>query len=55
MISKSKAFVMNAGKIILAVSVLLWILGTFGPPNKFKAIDEKYAIRLDVRFRWRLN
>lgn len=48
MISKSKAFVMNAGKIILAVSVLLWILGTFGPPNKFKAIDEKYAIRLEA-------
>jgi ferrous iron transport protein B len=48
MISKSKSFVMNAGKIILTVSVLLWILGTFGPPNKFKAIEEKYAIKLEA-------
>lgn len=43
MISKSKAFIRDAGKIIVAVSVLLWILGTFGPKEKFEAITSKYA------------
>lgn len=46
MISKSKAFVQNAGKIILFVSIILWVLGTFGPPKKYEAIDAKYAVEL---------
>lgn len=30
-----KAFVLGAGKIILAVTVVLWVLGSFGPSDSF--------------------
>ncbi|UIR54530.1 ferrous iron transport protein B [Sphingobacterium sp. SRCM116780] len=33
---KSSSFVLGAGKIILAISVILWALGSFGPGDKFK-------------------
>jgi len=32
--NKTKDFVLGAGKIILAISVLLWALGTFGPKTE---------------------
>ncbi len=40
---KGSAFVWGAGKIIVAVSVILWALASFGPRNNMKAIDDKYA------------
>jgi ferrous iron transport protein B len=39
---KGKAFVWGAGKIIVAVSVILWALASFGPREKMHAIDQKY-------------
>jgi ferrous iron transport protein B len=33
-IEKVKMFVVDAGKVILAISVLLWVLATFGPGNR---------------------
>lgn len=33
MFSKSKTFVLAAGKIILAISVILWVLASYGPPS----------------------
>lgn len=33
MFSKSKTFVVAAGKIILAISVILWVLASYGPPS----------------------
>lgn len=35
-IEKTKAFVFGAGKIILALSVILWFLGSHGPGEDFK-------------------
>ncbi|MGC4041037.1 MAG: ferrous iron transport protein B [Flavobacterium sp.] len=35
-IEKTKAFVLGAGKIILAISIILWFLGSHGPGNDFK-------------------
>jgi len=35
-IEKTKAFVFGAGKIILAISIILWFLGSHGPGNDFK-------------------
>lgn len=35
-IEKTKAFVFGAGKIILALSVILWFLGSHGPGSNFK-------------------
>jgi len=34
-IEKTKAFVFGAGKIILALSIILWFLGSHGPGDKF--------------------
>lgn len=41
---KGTAFVWGAGKIIVAVSVILWALASFGPRNHMRAIDQKYAV-----------
>ncbi|MBP9136377.1 MAG: ferrous iron transport protein B [Chitinophagales bacterium] len=34
-VEKTKAFVFGAGKIILAISVILWFLASYGPGEKF--------------------
>jgi ferrous iron transport protein B len=38
---KSGSFVMEAGKIILAISVILWALASYGPPAAMKAAEQK--------------
>jgi ferrous iron transport protein B len=40
---KAKTFVFEAGKVIIAISIILWVLATFGPSDRFEAIDKKYA------------
>jgi len=46
-IEKTKAFIFGAGKIILAISIVLWFLASYGPGEKFKnaeqIIIEKHA------------
>lgn len=37
MYSKSKTFVMAAGKVILAISVILWVLASYGPSSRMDA------------------
>jgi len=37
---KTKSFVVEAGKIILAISVLLWIMASFGPGEDFNNAEE---------------
>ena len=37
---KTKSFVVEAGKIILAISVLLWIMASFGPGKEFNNAEE---------------
>ncbi len=39
-LEKTKAFVFGAGKIILAISVILWFLASNGPENTFDAAQE---------------
>lgn len=43
MIEKSKIFVVEAGKVIMIISLLLWFLSSYGPGNELKKIDTKYA------------
>jgi len=38
-IEKTKSFVLGAGKIILAISIILWVLASYGPGNFNKAED----------------
>jgi ferrous iron transport protein B len=39
-IEKTKAFVFGAGKIILAISIILWVLGSYGPGENFNNAKE---------------
>ncbi|GER58785.1 ferrous iron transport protein B [Patiriisocius marinus] len=38
-IEKTKSFVVGAGKIILAISIILWVLASYGPGNFNKASE----------------
>ncbi|UPT71949.1 MAG: ferrous iron transport protein B [Flavobacterium sp. JAD_PAG50586_2] len=50
---KTKSFVFGAGKIILAISIMLWFLGSHGPQDTFgkaeKLMTEKYKNVSDQR------
>ncbi len=41
--SKVQVFLFDAGKIIVAISIVLWVLSSYGPSNMFQRIEEKYA------------
>ncbi|MDB5138298.1 MAG: ferrous iron transport protein [Mucilaginibacter sp.] len=42
MYDRSKTFVFQAGKVIIAVSVILWVLASYGPGDRFERIEQKY-------------
>jgi ferrous iron transport protein B len=42
MYERAKTFVIQAGKVIIAVSVILWVLASYGPGNRLEKIDQKY-------------
>ncbi|HRP89086.1 MAG TPA: ferrous iron transport protein B [Edaphocola sp.] len=42
MYQKSKIFVVEAGKIIMVISIILWGLGRFGPSERENAVEQKY-------------
>jgi ferrous iron transport protein B len=44
MIEKAKVFVFQAGKVIMVISLLLWVLSSYGPTQKMKNVSEKYAL-----------
>ena len=39
-IEKTKSFVLGAGKIILALSIILWFLASYGPGNDFQNAEK---------------
>lgn len=40
---KSSGFLIDAGKIILAISIILWVLGNFGPNDRFDNPEQYIA------------
>jgi len=46
---KSSGFLIDAGKIILAISIILWVLGNFGPNDRFSD-PEKYITQENPHF-----
>jgi len=40
---KVKVFLFEAGKIIVAISIILWLMASFAPGNSMKEIEQKYA------------
>lgn len=43
MVNKAKIFVFDAGKVIMIISLILWVLSSFGPGNRMKRIESEYA------------
>jgi len=39
-VDKTKSFVFGAGKIILAISIVLWVLASYGPNEKFNQAED---------------
>lgn len=44
MIEKAKIFAFDAGKVIMMISLLLWVLSSYGPKQKMAAVTEKYDL-----------
>jgi ferrous iron transport protein B len=42
-VEKTKSFVFGAGKIILAISIILWVLASYGPGDDFNKAEEIVA------------
>ena len=42
MINKAKIFVVDAGRVIMVISLILWALSTYGPPKKMQAVAQHY-------------
>jgi ferrous iron transport protein B len=42
MYDRAKTFVLEAGKVIIAVSIILWVMASYGPADRFKRIEQKY-------------
>lgn len=50
-VEKTKAFVLEAGKVILAISIVLWVLASYGPGDDLEharenVLNESYNLRL---------
>jgi len=43
MVEKAKIFVFEAGRVIMVISLLLWVLSTFGPAKNMADVTAKYA------------
>lgn len=54
-IEKTKSFVYGAGKIILAISIILWFLGSNGYSYNFKNADEIINEKIDAEGLTRFN
>lgn len=46
-IEKTKSFVFGAGKIILAISIVLWFLGSYGYSEEFKNAETIVSTRIE--------
>ena len=42
MVEKAKVFVFDAGKVIMVISLLLWVLSSYGPKERMKTASERY-------------
>jgi ferrous iron transport protein B len=47
MFQKAKIFVLDAGKVIMVISLLLWALSSYGPTEKREKIVQNYTQQID--------
>lgn len=50
-LEKTKAFVLEAGKIILAISIILWVLASFGPSDTMDHAEEAVSASIPPNVR----
>ena len=48
MVEKAKIFVFQAGKIIMVISLLLWVLSSYGPPSKMAEVSTRYEKLIQI-------
>ena len=41
-IEKVKVFLFDAGKVIIAISIVLWVLSSYGPGKRFEQLEKNY-------------
>ena len=46
-VEKTRAFVLEAGKVILAISVILWVLASYGPGDVMQNADEHVTQQME--------
>jgi ferrous iron transport protein B len=44
MVSKARIFVMDAGKVIMIISLVLWALSSFGPGHRMEKVKAEYEL-----------
>ena len=44
MVQKAKIFVVDAGKVIMVISLLLWFLSSYGPGKRMERVTAKYEL-----------
>ncbi|MFT3826273.1 MAG: ferrous iron transport protein B [Chitinophagaceae bacterium] len=42
MFSKAKIFVVDAGRVIMVISLILWAISTYGPKDRMQAVEDRY-------------
>lgn len=48
MYHKSRTFVVEAGRVIMVISVIIWILSSYGPAEKFAQLDASYSAQIEA-------
>jgi len=48
MVQKARIFVLDAGRVIMLISLLLWALSSFGPTYKMQAVEESYKQKVSA-------
>ena len=46
MVSKAKIFVVDAGKVIMVISLILWVLSSFGPAKEMQKVTETFTEKI---------
>ncbi|NML20028.1 ferrous iron transport protein B [Pseudoflavitalea sp. G-6-1-2] len=47
MVSKAKIFVFEAGRVIIVISLILWVLSSYGPGEKMANVEKEYATLIE--------
>ena len=46
MVEKAKIFVRDAGKVIMVISLILWLLSSFGPSDRMSVVKQKFDTQM---------